>query len=297
MKLIRRELIEQNKVLMRYLDLAGVTIVALNSKGDINLLNKKGYETLGYEEGELIGKNWFEFCVPKEKRKELKNIFKAIIKGDLESFEFYRNPIITKMGDERIISWHNTLLYDDDGKIIGTLSSGEDITELKETEEKLKESQENLRNLFNSIPIGIHMYHLYEDGRLVFIGANPAADKILNVDNMQYVGKTIEEAFPPLVNTEIPEKYREAAAEGKEWKTDRIDFEYEEIKGAFEVHAFQISPRYMVTTFINIIERLKTEDQLKKRIIMLEEKVEEKTKQLQEAEENYRKALLSSQSL
>ena len=48
-------MIEQTKVLRRYLDLTGVIIVALNSKGDINLLNKKGYETLGYEEGELIG--------------------------------------------------------------------------------------------------------------------------------------------------------------------------------------------------------------------------------------------------
>jgi PAS domain S-box-containing protein len=268
------ELIEQTQVLRRYLDLAGVTIVALNNKGDINLLNKKGYETLGYEEGELIGKNWFEFCVPKENRKELKNIFKAIIKGELEPFEFHRNPIITKMGDERIISWHNTLLYDNEGIIIGTLSSGEDITELKETEEKLKESQENLRNLFNSIPIGIHMYHLYEDGRLVFIGANPAADEILNVDNMQFVGKTIEEAFPPLVDTEIPEKYRKAAAEGKDWKTDRIDYEDEEIKGAFEVHAFQISPTYMVATFIDITERLKTEEQLKKKILTLEKKLE-----------------------
>ena len=76
----------------------------MNKKGDINLLNKKGYETLGYKEGELIGKNWFEVCVPKENRKELKNIFKAIVKGDLESSEFYGNLIITKRGDERIVS-------------------------------------------------------------------------------------------------------------------------------------------------------------------------------------------------
>ena len=280
--------------LKNYLDLVGVILVALNRVGTITLLNKKGYEILGYKEGELIGKNWFDVCIPKENRKELKKVFKAIIKGDLEPFEFYSNSIITRRGDERVISWHNALLYDDDGNIIASLSSGEDITEIKETEEKLKESQEHLTNLFNSIPIGIHMYHLFEDGRLVFIGANPAADEILNVDNMQYVGKTIEEAFPPLVKTEVPEKYREAAAEGKEWKTDRIDYEDEEIKGAFEVHAFQISPMYMVAIFIDITERLKTEEQLKKMSMTLEKKVEEITKQLQESEEKYRKAFLSS---
>jgi len=118
------------------------------------------------------------------------------------------------------------------------LSSGEDITELKEIEEKLRESQENLTNLFNSIPIGIHMYHLYEDGRLVFIGANPAADEILNVDNMQYVGKTIEETFPPLTETEIPDRYRKAASQAKSRKWDQVSYEDEKINRAFEVHAF-----------------------------------------------------------
>jgi len=260
--------------LKNYLDLAGVILVVLNREGNITLLNKKGYEILYYEEGELIGKNWFDVCIPEEDRKELKNVFKALINGDVEPFEYYNNPIITKRGDIRMISWHNALLYDDDGNIIATLSSGEDVTDLKETEEKLRESQEHLLNLFNSIPIGIHMYHLFEDGRLVFIGANPAADEILKVDNMQFIGKTIEEAFPPLVKSEIPERYREAAAEGKDWKTKRFDYEHEKIKGAFEVHAFQISPMYMVATFTDIYDRIKTEEELRNTIKMLEKKVE-----------------------
>ncbi len=261
-----------------YLDLAGVILVALNREGTITLLNKKGYEILDYKEGELTGKNWFDSCIPKESREELKNVFKAIINGDLEPFEFYSNSIITSKGDERIISWHNDLLYDNDGNIIASLSSGEDITELKETEEKLRESQENLRSLFNSIPIGIHMYYLYEDGRLVFIGANPAADEILTVDNMEFIGQTIEEAFPPLIETDIPDRYRELAKNGGSWKWDQFDYEDEKIKGAYEVNAFQISPMYMVATFLDITERIQTEDQLKKKIMTLEEKLEELTK-------------------
>jgi PAS domain S-box-containing protein len=259
--------------------LAGVIIVALDREGKIALLNKKGYELLAYDNGELMGKNWFDVCIPKKNRKELKNVFNALIKGDIEPFEFYTNPVITKKGDERLISWQNTLLHDDNGNIIASLSSGEDITDLTEIEEKLRESQEQMTNLFNSIPIGIHMYHLFEDGRLIFIGANPAADKITKVDNMQFVGKTIEDAFPPLVDTELPKRYREAAAEGKEWKTERINYDHGEIKGAFEVHAFQISPMYMVATFRDITSRLKTEEQLNKRIKELEKKVEELSKQ------------------
>ncbi|MFW9823651.1 MAG: PAS domain-containing protein [Candidatus Thorarchaeota archaeon] len=261
--------------LKNYLDLAGVILVAINREGTITLLNKKGYELLEYEEGELLGKNWFDNCIPEENREELKNVFKALINGDLEPFEYYSNPIITSKGDERLISWHNALLYDDDGNIIASLSSGEDITDLKETEEKLKESQEHMRNLFNSIPVGIHMYHLYDDGRLVFIGANPAADEILKLDNMEFIGKTIEEAFPPLIEMDIPGRYRELAKDGGSWKWDQVDYEDEKIKGAFEVHAFQISPMYMVATFRDIADRLKTEEQLKEKITYLEKKLKD----------------------
>lgn len=48
---------DQGDKIKKYLDLAGVVIVALNEEGNISLLNKKGYEILGYKEGELIGKN------------------------------------------------------------------------------------------------------------------------------------------------------------------------------------------------------------------------------------------------
>ena len=138
------------------------------------------------------------------------------------------------------------------------------------------------------------MYHLYEDGRLVFIGANPAADEILKLDNMQYVGQTIEEAFPALTETELPDRYRKVASQGESWNWDQVIYEDEKIEGAYEVHAFQISPMYMVATFSDITDRLKTEEQLKKMSMDLEKEVEQTTKQLQESEEKYRKTLLSS---
>lgn len=57
--------------------------------------------------------------------------------GEIEPIEYYENPVSTKNGEERIIALHNTILTDDEGKISGTLSSGEDITERKRAEEVL----------------------------------------------------------------------------------------------------------------------------------------------------------------
>lgn len=89
-----------------------------------------------------------------------------------------------------------------------------DITERKKSEELLLSSEKTFRSIVESLPLGMFLYQLHDDGRLIFMNANPAADKILGVDCSQFIGKTIEEAFPPLAKTEIPEMYRRVASTG-----------------------------------------------------------------------------------
>ncbi len=60
------------------------------------------------------------------------------MEGKLESAEYFENPVLIRSGEERIIAWHNTLLIDESGHRIGTLSSGEDITERRMAEEALQ---------------------------------------------------------------------------------------------------------------------------------------------------------------
>ncbi len=131
---------ERNKA-QQYLNIAGVIIVAINDKGIVSLINRKGCDVLGYKEEEIIGKNWFDLFVPEGMRKERKDTFKKVMAGKIDEPEDYENSILTKSGEERIIAWHNTTLTDEKGRIVGTLSSGEDITMRKQTEEELIRSE------------------------------------------------------------------------------------------------------------------------------------------------------------
>lgn len=126
----------------------------------------------------------------------------------------------------------------------------------------LRESEARFRNIVESVPVGIHLYQLEADGRLVFIGANPAADSILGIPNQQFVGKTIEEAFPGLVATEIPAVYRRIAETDGLWQTQQFTYEQGEIKGVYEVSVFQTEPGRMATTFLDITERKRAEEVL-----------------------------------
>lgn len=100
---------ERNKA-QRYLDIAGVMLIVVNSEQAVKLINKRGCEILGYKEEEIIGKNWFDNFVPEISRNEAEKVFQRLMAGEAEPVEYYENPVITKSGEEKIIAWHNTVL-------------------------------------------------------------------------------------------------------------------------------------------------------------------------------------------
>ena len=120
-----------------YLNIANVMMLALDTNGNIIMINKKGCEILGYSEHELIGKNWFDLSLPKETKSEVYDVFQKIIADQISLAKYHENPVLTKNGKQRLIAFHNAVLRDKFSKnIIGVLSSGEDITEKKIAEEE-----------------------------------------------------------------------------------------------------------------------------------------------------------------
>jgi len=132
----------------QYLDIAGVMIVVIDTEQKVSMINMKGCEILGYEKHEIIGKNWFDHFIKTEDIEEVKEVFNQIISGNIEPVKYNENEILTKSGGVKILTWHNSLVRDESGNIIGTLSSGDDITERKYAEEELKESEEKHKELF-----------------------------------------------------------------------------------------------------------------------------------------------------
>lgn len=131
---IQEMLREERDKAQKYLDIAGVMLIALDVDQKVNVINPKGCEILGYGEDEIIGQNWFDKFLPDKNIIEIKKVFNQIIAGDINPVEYYENPIVRKDGSLRHIAWHNSILRDRQGKIIGLFSSGEDITERKRAE-------------------------------------------------------------------------------------------------------------------------------------------------------------------
>ena len=123
----------------QYLDIAGVMIVVLDPDGSIALINQHGAELLGYAEDELIGRNWFDTCVPPDDREMIRQVFDHVITGQVAPYEYYENYLLTKSGEKRLFAFNNTVLRDEDGSVIATLGSADDITERDRAEKALQQ--------------------------------------------------------------------------------------------------------------------------------------------------------------
>ncbi|PLX80141.1 MAG: hypothetical protein C0615_01610 [Desulfuromonas sp.] len=136
------------------------------------------------------------------------------------------------------------------------------LSELRSHNE-LEKSEKKFRSIVNSSPMGILLYHLNPEEKLILSGTNEAADGILGVDTQKLIGLTIEEAFPGLINTGVPATFRQICREGTNWQSEHIDYDEGEISGAYDVYAFQTSPRTMAVFFSDISERKKSEQALR----------------------------------
>jgi PAS domain S-box-containing protein len=161
------------------------------------------------------------------------------------------------------------------------LSQMNDITERKKASIELKASEARFKNIINASPMGMHLYELRDKEQLIFMEANPAADKILGINHTQFIGKTIEEAFPGLITTEVPEKYKDVALNGRTWQAEQVDYNEGFISGAFEVYAFQTDPGKMAVMFTEITERKRAGEELLKAKEKAEESDRLKTSFLQ----------------
>ncbi len=126
----------------QYLDIAGTIIVAIDDKQCIKLINKKGCEVLGAKAGDIIGENWFELFIPEHVREDVKKTYGKIMLGDIRLTKYVENTVVTRSGEELTIAWHNTIIKDSEDNIIGTLSSGEDITERLIANAELKQAKD-----------------------------------------------------------------------------------------------------------------------------------------------------------
>lgn len=126
-----------------FLDHAGMAVLKLDLAGTIEYANPFLCELFGYAEDELIGKDWARILLPPNKQHVGAQ---ANLRAQLQAHGHFGSwtRMYTKAGQERLIAWSSSLLRDPDGRPLGSISIGSDMTDQRRAEQALRELNEEL---------------------------------------------------------------------------------------------------------------------------------------------------------
>lgn len=176
-------------------------IVILDRQGLIEFINKKGVEILHYLlEDELIGKNWFDKCIPENIRDDLKFVFNKLIEGHIEEFGYYENLVETKIKTLKLIQWRNSYIKDEKGYILKIISYGIEISKESFKKQKIYDYE----RIFDILPEAIHIIN--REYKIIFINkVFENWNKLLGFP-IDVVGKELFDIFP-FLSKNIKEEY------------------------------------------------------------------------------------------
>lgn len=159
--------------------------VGLNRNAGIIFCNRTLLEATGWKAEEILGRDWFDLFVPDGAA--VREVFRALLDDpDAErTLRHHENEIKTRQGGKLLVRWSNMALQGPDGGVIGTMSMGEDITERREAEEKLRSSEERFRGIFDQATVGVIATDLR--GRLLTV--NPAFTAISGYRDEEVFGR------------------------------------------------------------------------------------------------------------
>jgi PAS domain S-box-containing protein len=144
-KRAERELRESEAKYRALIESAPSVILHWNPQGEITFLNEYGLRLFGYREEEIIGKPVLGTITPEvdSAGRDLAKMIRDICR-DPERYADNENENMTKDGRRPWLHWSNRYVLDEQGKLSGILSIGNDITERRRMEGELRLSRERL---------------------------------------------------------------------------------------------------------------------------------------------------------
>lgn len=179
--------ISENKY-RRLVDTAYEGIWTINATGKIDYVNNRMAQMLGYRVEEILDRTIWEF-MEEESRSEAQQHIGTRDRQMVKQFDFrFRR----KDGSPLWAIVSNNPIFNENGDFMGTLSMVSDVSDRKQTEEALGESQKLFESFMSNSPTTAFIKD--EEGRYMYI--NQRIEELFNTKFANWIGKTDFELFP-----------------------------------------------------------------------------------------------------
>jgi PAS domain S-box-containing protein len=281
-KRTENELRETRDYLENLLNYANAPIIVWDPEFRITQFNHAFERLTGLNSSDAIGKN-LDILFPSDKKEESMAHIKRTLEG--EYWETVEIPILNMDGTIRTLLWNSANIYDSSGKeIIATIAQGHDITERKIAEAALRESQRDLNRAQAVAKTGSWRLDV-QHNELLWSDETYRMFEVPKGTPLNY--ETFLGFVHPNDRDYVDQKWKTALQSGYYDIEHRIIVNGE-VKWVREKAEMEISDDRLLTggfgTVQDITERKEMEYKLEEYSKHLENLVEEKTRQLRDAE-------------
>lgn len=226
---------------------------AINTEGIIIAWNREIERITNTRAEDMIGRGAYAHAVPfyGSRRPMIIDLLLRPDPGVEMSYPSLRreDTIITADGTLHIAGRKHfflaraSFLYDQHGKKAGAIESLRDITPQKESEEKLV-------RVIQHLPLGLQIFRIEADGRLVCHGGNPAAEEMTGIGGRCAPGRPIEEMFPDNEGQQICTICRKIAMEGGRDSVDNVPLSTDGCVKRYNIRMFQTDPGEVAVLYV-----------------------------------------------
>lgn len=277
-KQTEKALRENEQKFRELVELLPEMVFETDANGNITFVNNAVLESLGYSQADFEkGIKTSQLLVPEEKETH-KNFFAERIGGrDIGTTEYLAKR---KDGSSFPLMVHSNVITDDERNVVGTRAIGMNITERKRAEEELRESEQKWRSLVENSPDFIYMAD--SDGKVLFINRTYPEHSEDEVE-----GKNIYDFLAPKYHNEMRKRLKNIFQNGCVDPFESGILHRDGTRAFFESRHVAIKQGGKVASMMgiatDITARKKAEEELQKAYELMEKRVEERTKELQEA--------------
>ena len=280
----RGELLER---LQLVLDRMPAACVVNDTSFRITYWNAAARRTFGYTFEEVKGRHPFGLITPPVAQPEVDEIFRALERSTEPIAA--TNVNVTKDGRTITCAWVNSALHDRDGRFIGIISMAQDVTEELRARDALRDAAERLAQAQQIAHLGSwdldlasgdvqwsdEMYRIFGQDRATFRTTRDGIHALLHPDDRDRVIRAADESYA----TDAPFDIDHGVVR-PDGSVRQVNSQAKVIRDA------RGNPLRFIGTMLDITERKRAEDELRRLNETLEQRVAERTAELRQANED-----------